>query len=193
MYTCPMHSEVKSETPGKCPKCGMNLVKEGEQSSSVEKTNYVPLLTIVGIIILVALVLTSKEQTFNLKQSIAYFMSGFFLIFSGFKMLDLKGFAQGYSMYDLLAKRVFVYGYIYPFIELLFGLGMIINPFSKSLLTAELVVMSFSGLGVIAEMAKKRKIQCVCLGTVIKVPLTSVTLVEDFGMAFLALLMLLLP
>jgi hypothetical protein len=25
-YTCPMHPEVKSDTPGKCPKCGMDLV-----------------------------------------------------------------------------------------------------------------------------------------------------------------------
>lgn len=28
--------------------------------------------------------------------------------------MDLKGFAQGYSTYDLLAQKVFSYGYIYP-------------------------------------------------------------------------------
>ncbi|MEO7265088.1 MAG: heavy metal-binding domain-containing protein [Ferruginibacter sp.] len=27
-YTCPMHPEVKSDKPGKCPKCGMGLVKQ---------------------------------------------------------------------------------------------------------------------------------------------------------------------
>ena len=27
-YSCPMHSEVKSGKPGKCPKCGMDLVKK---------------------------------------------------------------------------------------------------------------------------------------------------------------------
>lgn len=26
-YTCPMHPEVKEESPGSCPKCGMRLVK----------------------------------------------------------------------------------------------------------------------------------------------------------------------
>jgi hypothetical protein len=29
-YTCPMHSEVKSKEPGKCPECGMDLVEKKE-------------------------------------------------------------------------------------------------------------------------------------------------------------------
>jgi len=28
VYTCPMHSEVLMDKPGKCPKCGMNLIKK---------------------------------------------------------------------------------------------------------------------------------------------------------------------
>jgi len=28
MYDCPMHPEVTSDQPGKCPKCGMDLVKK---------------------------------------------------------------------------------------------------------------------------------------------------------------------
>ena len=27
-YTCTMHNEVMSDKPGKCPKCGMKLVKQ---------------------------------------------------------------------------------------------------------------------------------------------------------------------
>lgn len=27
-YTCPMHPEVISDKPGKCPKCGMDLVEK---------------------------------------------------------------------------------------------------------------------------------------------------------------------
>jgi len=35
-YTCPMHPEMVSDTPGKCPKCGMNLEKVQEQSGSTQ-------------------------------------------------------------------------------------------------------------------------------------------------------------
>lgn len=38
-YTCPMHPEVVSDTPGECPKCGMNLEKvqgsAGNQSDMI--------------------------------------------------------------------------------------------------------------------------------------------------------------
>jgi len=30
VYTCPMHPDVKSDKPGKCPKCGMALAPAGK-------------------------------------------------------------------------------------------------------------------------------------------------------------------
>ncbi len=33
MYTCSMHPEVTSDKPGKCPKCGMDLVKVKKEKS----------------------------------------------------------------------------------------------------------------------------------------------------------------
>jgi heavy metal-binding protein len=29
VYLCPMHSEIRQAYPGKCPKCGMDLLPEG--------------------------------------------------------------------------------------------------------------------------------------------------------------------
>lgn len=192
-----MHPEIRQEKPGKCPKCGMKLVLEGELKKDPEMgtwKDYFPLIVIVGLILLTTITLSFHDfqiSAFSFSKSLSYFMIGFFLIFSGFKLIDLKGFAEGYSTYDLLAQKVYVYGYIYPFIELSFGLAMILMLQSRPLLWTELIVMLFSGVGVAIKLAKKEKFQCVCLGTLLKVPLTKVTLIEDFGMAVLVGFMLL--
>ena len=36
IYTCPMHPEITSDKPGKCPKCGMELVQQNPASSGHE-------------------------------------------------------------------------------------------------------------------------------------------------------------
>jgi hypothetical protein len=201
-YSCPMHPEIEQKKPGRCPKCGMALVPqdkitEHSMSHHSDKTtwkSYIPLLVIIDLILLVAITISISDvmqMDFNISKTISYFMIGFFLVFSGFKLIDLPGFAQGYFTYDLLAKRFFVYGYIYPFIELFFGLAMILYPTSTALLWTEVLIMTFSGIGVAIKLAKKEQFQCACLGTFLKVPLTKVTLIEDFGMAFLALAMIL--
>lgn len=208
LYICPMHPEIQQSTPGRCSLCGMKLVLKDEMSSDVmahSKTHshmkpaswkaYLPLLVIIGIILLVSGTLSYRDilmNTFSIINSISYFMVGFFLTFATFKLIDLPGFAEGYATYDILAKRWFGYGYIYPFIELFFGLSMLISPHSTTLLWAEILVMVFSGIGVSLKLARHEKFQCACLGTFLKVPLTKVTLIEDFGMAILAGILLVL-
>ena len=203
-----MHPEIVSDTPGRCPKCGMALVSKPEKAASkvvpladdkglgpLTWRNYLPLIAIFGVLTLTTMAFTLRDVRFNSfspENTITYFMIGFFLTFATFKLLDLQGFAHGYATYDLLATRVPQYGYVYPFIELLFGLAMIFIPFSFTLLIAELVVMTFSGIGVAIKLAKREEFMCACLGTLLKVPLTKVTLIEDFGMALLAGVMLFL-
>ena len=44
MYTCTMHNEVMSNKPGKCPKCGMALVKQkmtDEQMKMMKEGTYI--------------------------------------------------------------------------------------------------------------------------------------------------------
>ncbi len=193
IYTCPMHPEIESKNPGKCPKCGMKLVlKESLSSKKQNKNkNYKPLIIIISLITLTSLTI-SYAAGFSLKYFISTFMIGFFLVFSGFKLIDLAGFAEGYSTYDLLAQKIYSYGYIYPFIELFFALTMILNFQIKLILFLEIIIMIFSGVGVLIKLLKHEKFTCACLGTFLKVPLTYVTLMEDFGMAVLALVLLIL-
>ncbi len=199
-YVCPMHPEITSDTEGNCSVCGMSLVKEGETAhhfsgSGEPETgwrSYMPLIVVVALLITASAV-TSAENEFgkiDVRTLLLHFMTGFFLVFGGFKLLDLKSFADGYSTYDLLAVRWRLYGYIYPFIEVGFGLVMLAGFHPDWLLWTEFALMTFSGAGVALKISKREQFMCVCLGTVLKVPLTYVTLIEDFGMAAIALLLI---
>ncbi|MBI1833546.1 MAG: hypothetical protein HYR90_01845 [Candidatus Andersenbacteria bacterium] len=179
----------------------MSLVREDRAPARSEDQglgpltwkNYVPLLVVITLLLTTAGMVAYRDVTqgvFSWSATATYFMIGFFLTFGGFKLLDLKGFAEGYSTYDLLSQRFFGYGYVYPFIELFFAFAMILSFQMRAVLWTELIVMIFSGVGVALKMVKREQIHCVCLGTVLKVPLTSVTLIEDFGMAALAALLL---
>jgi len=61
-----------------------------------------------------------------------------------------------------------LYGYIYPFIELFFGFVHDFYILILQVLIAEIIVMTFSGIGVTIKVLKKEKFQCACLGTFLK-------------------------
>lgn len=198
-----MHPEITSNKPARCSICGMKLVKNTEIKHSSHNTHalkdapesYTPLFIIIGLIALATITLGLKDYTlsqFSFAEIMRYFMAGFFLVFSGFKLLDIKGFAEGYYTYDLIAQKFFSYGYIYPFLELTLGLAYLLGIDSPVLHLFTFILMTISGIGVMIKVLKKESFQCACLGTLLKVPLTKVTLIEDFGMALMALLMLLM-
>lgn len=116
----------------------------------------------------------------------ANFMGGFFLAFSFFKFLDLKGFADGFARYDLLAERWKPWGYLYAFVELGLGIAFLTRAWPVATNTLTVVLMLFGSVGVIRSLLRKDRIKCACLGTVIDLPLGTVTLIEDLGMALMA-------
>ena len=160
-----------------------------------EKTSwfstYKPILLIFFYISIVSTLAAWNEDIFDLMDWMRYFMAGFFLTFSFFKMLDLKGFAESYQMYDVVAKRIPAWGYIYAFIELGLGVAFLANyePMITNLVT--LIVMSVSIIGVLSSVLNKRKIQCACLGTVFNLPMSTVTIIEDGLMIVMSGFMLL--
>lgn len=150
---------------------------------------YRPLLLVFSYILLVSLLVEWVDGHFELHRFMPNFMAGFFLTFSFFKLLDLKGFASSYAMYDLLAKRVPEYGLIYPFIELGLGVGYMVNGNSVILNSITFLVMAFSTLGVLIAVSNRQKIRCACLGAVFNLPMSTVTIIEDVLMACMALWM----
>jgi len=119
-----------------------------------------------------------------------YFMAYFFLSFAFFKVLDLRGFADAYAEYDIVAKRSRSYALAYPFIEGALGVAYLTNwqPGLTNVLT--IVVMTIGSIGVLRALLSKQQIRCACLGAVIKLPMTSITLIEDVGMVAMAAAML---
>lgn len=158
-------------------------------------TVYFPLLLIVGFIVMVSVAVQFSpmfaNQPFDFMQWMTHFMAGFFLVFSFFKLLNIRGFADSYAMYDVLAMRFKPYGYVYPFIELGLGLAYLLawQPIFTN--TVTLLVMLFSSIGVIISVAKRQKIRCACLGAVFNLPMSTITIIEDLLMAGMALWMLL--
>jgi copper chaperone CopZ len=129
-------------------------------------------------------------QHFEVNMFLHNFMTGFFLVFSFFKLLNVKAFAESFQMYDLLAAKLPVYGKLYPFIELALGLLCLVHFQERLVYIADIIIMGFGALGVIQSVVDKRKIRCACLGTVFNLPMSTVTIVENSLMVIVGLVLL---
>jgi len=178
-------SQVGYKVLGEVVKSAAEPVSEQPADSKTAAT-YFPLLLLVAFLVGVVGLVEVRTGSFVSKRAMGNFMGAFFLAFSFFKLLDLQGFADNYRSYDVVARRVPGYGFVYPFIELLLGVAYIttLQPFATNLVT--LVVMSVSSIGVIQSLLNKRQIRCACLGTAFNLPMSTVTLVEDGLMIVMA-------
>lgn len=120
------------------------------------------------------------------------FMGLFYIVFSFFKLLDLKGFPESFRMYDPLAKLVPAYGWVYPFIELGLGILFLTRTAIPFALVATIVILGITTVGVVRTLLNKNQIQCACLGTALKLPMTKATFIENSIMLVMAIWMLLL-
>lgn len=153
--------------------------------------DYMPLMAVLSLSILGAVALMTAPFSPNgLTPFMHYFMGLYFLIFSLLKLFDLNKFADGLAMYDLLAKRWKGYGHLYPFIELFLALGFFSFLNSTFIYSLTLGFMIFSALGVLQALKNGVDIYCPCMGNILKVPLSTVTLSENALMGLMALMLL---
>ena len=148
--------------------------------------SYYPLLLIVTFV-----ALGSFAHATHWHDWMQNFMAGFFLVFAFFKILNLSGFATAYARYDLIAARWTPWGFIYPFAELALGFIYLFGHAGPRTHMATLILMTVGALGVINALGQKKELNCACLGSTLNLPLSSVALVEDLGMAAMAVAMLL--
>ena len=174
------------------------LEKKGD---AAQKTSLTPLeenksklqqlkpLLIILFYITTASVLLNYNEWF-LGEFMLDFMGLFYIVFSFFKMLDLKGFPESFKMYDPLAKRIPIYGWIYPFIETALGLLFLMRFEVNIALIVTLIVLGITTIGVTKTLLDKKSIKCACLGTALKLPMTEATFIENAIMIIMAILML---
>ncbi|MEW7290679.1 heavy metal translocating P-type ATPase [Aquimarina sp. 2304DJ70-9] len=169
----------------------INISNKETRSVNPEKTKLQelqPLLIILGYILVSSILLHYKN--WNTTDVMLDFMGLFYIVFSFFKILDLKGFPGSFRMYDPLAKVIPAYGWIYPFIETVLGLFFLMRFQISIALIATLIILGITTIGVTKTLLDKKSIQCACLGTALKLPMTEATFIENAIMIVMAIIML---
>mgnify|MGYP000577648279 CR=1 FL=1 len=162
------------------------------QDNVIIKSNKIkqlkPLFIILAYISVTSLLLNFKN--WNSTNAMLDFMGLFYIIFSFFKILDIKGFSISFRMYDPLAKKVPLYGIIYPFIEILLGIMFLTRIEVKIALILTIIVLDITSVGVTQTLLNKKSISCACLGTTLKLPMTEATFIENALMIIMAFILL---
>ena len=161
--------------------------KKAPQGSKLEQLK--PLFLIFGFLLLISSALNFRG--FTTLDFMLDFMGLFFFVFSLFKFLDLSGFALSFAMYDPLAKRLPLYGRVYPFLELTLGFLLLAKIQLPIALLVTVILLSITTIGVCVVLLQKKQITCACLGTVLKLPMTQATFIENSVMIFMATFILL--
>lgn len=147
-----------------------------------------PLLLIFAYLFAAALLLNYRDWSIN--NAMLDFMGLFYIVFSFFKLLDLKGFPDSFRMYDPLAKLVPVYAWVYPFIELALGLLFLMRIQIPLALAVTILILGITTVGVTKSLLDRKSIRCACLGTALKLPMTEATFIENAIMLAMAFAML---
>ena len=163
----------------------INLDNHGEATIKGSKIKQLkPLFIILGYIFIASILLNYKN--WNSSNAMLDFMGLFYIIFSFFKILDVKGFSMSFRMYDPLAKQAPIYGYIYPFIEVILGMMFLFRFEVNIALILTVIVLGITTIGVTQTLLNKRSIKCACLGTTLNLPMTEATFIENALMIIMA-------
>jgi copper chaperone CopZ len=155
-----------------------NLDTHGDLAIKESKIKQLKPLFIILVYIFIASILLNYKN-WNSSNAMLDFMGLFYIIFSFFKILDIKGFSMSFRMYDPLAKQAPIYGYIYPFIEVLLGMMFLIRFEVNIALILTVIVLGITTIGVTQTLINKRSIKCACLGTTLNLPMTEATFIEN--------------
>ncbi len=135
----------------------------------------------------------SKFLTNNILKSqdsrvlIKNYMGIIYIVFGFLKLYDIDKFVNVFRKYDIIANKVELWAWLYPFIEILLGISLLSNIFVNKTMKITLVLMIISIISVSISLLKKQNLRCGCLGTFFHIPLSYVTISENVAMLALSL------
>ena len=177
-------SLIANSLPPKYNITSIGSSQDNERIKASKLKQLKPLFIILTYISITSLLLNFKN--WNSTNLMLDFMGLFYIIFSFFKILDIKGFSISFRMYDPLAKKVPLYGIIYPFIEILLGIMFLTRIEVELAIILTIIVLGITTIGVTQALLNKKLISCACLGTTLKLPMTEATFIENALMIIMA-------
>ncbi len=168
---------------------GTGAVSNGIKGRIFQKfKRLLPLLTLLLLVFIWATYrswpISSLEHLFH--DWMLDFMAGFFILFGGLKVINIKNFAKMYGGYDIVAKRFPLWGYFYAPLEVFLGILYFNRTelFIASVIT--IILMSVASVGVYYKLSEKEETACACLGGFFNVPVTWLTFAENILMVIMA-------
>jgi hypothetical protein len=143
----------------------------------------------------VAVFSTAALMALALSAGVSGFMGFAICLLAMLKLMDVDAFAASFRKYDLLSQRWRPWGRLYPGIELLVGLGVLLQP--EPAAAAQLVGAVAVWLGVMGMVSVGKALfidhlalNCACVGGNSRTPLGLVSFTENLTMAAMGAVML---
>lgn len=151
---------------------------------------YQPILMIAGAAFSGSLMLGAAGHGAGPAHLMQTFMGLFLLPLALLKLFDIGGFAAAFARYDVLARAWRPYGFIYPFLELALALFFLSGLMPLATNVAAIIIGGIGTIGIVQTLARGEQVRCACVGSTLNVPLGTVSILENAGMALMAAAML---
>ena len=143
-----LNQKLKSIGNYRAQKIEVIANSENETYPPINTETYKPLILIISFVFGVSLFAQFPFEQVDFMLLMRHFMAGFFIAFSFFKFLNLKGFSASFRMYDPIAKKSKSWSFIYPFIELILGILYLTNSLALITNWTAILVLGISSVGV---------------------------------------------
>ena len=109
-------------------------------------------------------------------------MGTLLILFGVLKLANLSKFVEIFSKYDIISQKFKIYGYLFPFIEIIIGILLIKGYKLNYIYNLIKTLMIISIISVSISIIQGKKLRCGCLGSFFHIPLSYITIFENIYM-----------